>query len=81
MGVRNLIRIQDFIHVHNDGSLSPMSASSASRSPFFLLGSCTLLPWARSPRRSCPGAAAATPGGLVPTLEVEHGGELALETI
>ena len=29
-------------------------------------------PWARSPRRSRPGAAATTPGGLVPTLEVEH---------
>ena len=54
-----------------------MSVSSASRSPFFLLGLCTPLPWARSPRQSRQGAAAATPGGLVPTLEVEHGGELA----
>ena len=59
-------------------SLSPMSAFSASRSPFLPAGSCTPLPWARSPRRSRPGAAAATPGGLVPTLEVGHGGELAL---
>ena len=54
-------------------SLSSMSASSASRSPFLLLGSCTPLPWACSPRRSRPGAASAAPGGLVPTLEVEFG--------
>ena len=34
-------------------------------------------PWACSPRRSRSGAAAAAPGDLVPTLEVEHGEELA----
>ena len=39
----------------------------------FLLGSCTPLPRARSPRWSRPGAATAAPGGLVPTLEVEQG--------
>ena len=59
-------------------SLSPMSASSASCSPFLLLGSCTPLPWAFSPRQSRPGAAAATRGERVPTLGVGHGGELAL---
>ena len=57
---------------------SGVSALSASVPPFLPAGSCTPLSWARSPCRSRPGAAAATPGGIVQTAEVEQGDELGL---
>ena len=78
-GYSELDQNSRFIHVNLNGFTGPnftevlhacvapgarCQRPRSSLSPFFLLGSCTPLPWA-SPRRSRPGAAAATLGGLV----------------
>ena len=60
------------------GSLSSVTATTDARFPLSSYWTRILrCPWACSPHRSCSGAAAAAPGDLVPTLEVEHGEELA----
>ena len=64
------------------GTLSLVTASSGARSPFSACWTRVLrCPWARSPRRSRPGGAAVTPGGLAPTLEEERGDELAHDNL